>query len=174
MNEKEIKNVVEATEKDFQSREKEKLEKHIKELVTEILEKIDKVKEELRELNDKKKSLEMDLSDLRNGSLKLIEERHQKDKKSQKVAIFEIHETHIHNNNPWYVPFEVTYPPTTYPWQNPVIYGTCGAGQVGILTSGSNCKAEAIGTSFTTTGADCKSYVVGTYTLSNGSSTNIR
>lgn len=172
MNEKEIRNVVESTEKSFQSREKEELEKHIKELVTELLEKIDKVKEELRELNDKKKALEMDLADLRNGSLKLIEERHQKDKKSQKVAIFEIHETHIHHHdNPYYVPYVINYPPVTYPWQTPIVYCGGNAGSIGVTAT---CQAEVVGTSFTTTGADCRSYAVGTYTLSNGSAANVR
>ena len=186
MTQDQTKKVVEETEKSFQEKKQEKTREKIKEIVTEYLKHIDELDTKIDELQEEKKQLKLTLEDLKTGKLDILAERLKKDPKAKKVNIIEIRETHIHHDhyNPYYVPYVINYPvyPTTpinpiVPWQNPVIYGTCNGGSLGmstttgIATSGLNCAT--VDAQFAVNGSDCKAYSIGTYEVS-GNVVNFR
>ena len=156
MNKELLKQVCADTEKSHEENKKEEVKQKIREIVEEYLTKIDVLDKKISDLQDERTQLKLTIDDLKLGKLSLIEDRLKVDKKAREVNVIEIHEINIHHNNPFYIPYEVTYPSvlnTRY----------CSGG--GMLTCSS--------TSFTTTGADCKNYAIGSYTI-NGQPMHLR
>lgn len=141
MSDNQIKDVVEATEKSFQEATNKKQEECIKKIVQDILEKIENLKEEIKELSDKKKALETDLEFLKKGRLDLVKEHQEK---SKKIAVEDKTYPQI-QIVPIYVERIVEKPYYPYkPWSEPwtVVYGS---------------------NTFTTSGQEFKQNVIGTY-----------
>lgn len=90
----------------------EKQVQEIKKIVTETLKKLDDVKSRIKELQDEKKILELDIDDLKEGKLDRIEERQQKDPKAKKVSVVVIikeKETIREVSNPWFIPYRTIW-----------------------------------------------------------------
>jgi len=113
---------------------KEKQVKAVKEIVKRTLEKLEDVKGKIKELQEEKKILELDIEDLKMGRLDRIEERQTVDPKSKKVSVVVIvKEKEIVNNN-WYQPYVIER------WNIPV-YPTINYSN-GISSSGNFCTAD--------------------------------
>lgn len=90
----------------------EKQVQEIKKIVTETLKKLDGVKTQIKELQDEKKILELDIDDLKEGKLDRIVERQEKDPKAKKVSVVVIikeKETIRENYNPWFIPYHTIW-----------------------------------------------------------------
>jgi len=143
----------------FELAEKELKEKQIdslKETIKQTLIRIEEVEKEIKELQDEKKILKLDIDDLKEGRLDRIEERQKKDEKAKKVSLIKIvRETTVVNNfyDYWHVPYTVTYYPaaTTIPSFGNTVYCT---------TTSSSCSG-----SYTLDGSTAKNYSIGTYTI---------
>lgn len=104
---------------------KEKQIEEVKRIVTKTLEKIEIVdskieakKQELKELEEEKKLLKMDIDDLKEGRLDRIQERQEKDPKAKNTSIVIIFRERTVpsypqpitiDRNPWYDPYKVTW-----------------------------------------------------------------
>lgn len=145
---------------------KEKAKEKIKAIVLDYLERIEKLDNQIDELQDEKKQLKLTLDDIKSGKLEVLKERLEKDPKAKRVNVIEIHETHIHNHNhsPWYQPYVITYPSanviplpiTTIQCDNNSYMELC-------LSKGSSAGGVVSNASFSVNASDCKSYSVGTY-----------
>lgn len=142
MSEDQMKKVVEATEKSFQEKVKKEQEDKIKKVVQDLLEKIEKIKDDVRELTEKKRALETDLEFLKKGRIDLIKEHTEKTPVPYvPIQVFPIYVEKI---------VERPYQPWNQPWS--ITYGS----SFGIVN-------------MTTTGADVRNGVIGTYSVSNAS-----
>lgn len=86
---------------------KEKQVKVVKEIVKKTLEKLDDVKGKIKELQEEKKILELDIDDLKEGRLDRIEERQTVDPKAKKVSVVVIIKEKEIVNNSWYQPYYI-------------------------------------------------------------------
>ena len=114
------KKVVDSTEKEFQTRKEEQLKEAVKEIVQHTLEKIDELDKEIKEKEESKKILKLDLEDLRNGKLDLIEERQKKDSRAARVSLViikEIVREPYYSQPIWIRPYDITWNPNTV-WCN--------------------------------------------------------
>jgi len=165
---------------------KEKQIQEVKQIVLKTLEKINKVekdiskaKDRVKELEDQRKILRMDLDDMKEGRLDRIAERQEKDEEAKKVSVVIIikeKETIIERDrSPWYFPYAIT-------WQEyqPKVFGNQfqGAGDdIHYCGSGSNVTGLALGCSaLTTVPINCsvaKFSTIGTYVV-DGSIVNLR
>ena len=135
----EMKKVVELTEKEFQTKKEEQLKQAVKEIVQHTLERIDELDKEIKEREDSKRILKLDLEDLKNGKLDLIEERQKKDSKTAKISLVIIKEIISNNYYPqpiWIKPYAITWNPNTI-W--------CGSTSIGGTFTCSAVKENAIG-----------------------------
>lgn len=90
----------------------EKQVQEIKKIVQETLKKLDTVKSQIKELQDEKKILELDIDDLKEGRLDRIEERQEKDPKAKKVSVVVIikeKEMIRETVNPWFIPYHTIW-----------------------------------------------------------------
>lgn len=136
MDSKEIKKVVQQTEKELGEKEKEKQIKKVKEIVRRTLESIEKVKEEKTEVDKKLRYLKMDLDDLKEGHLERIEERQSKDPEAKKYSVIIIvKEKEIIRErevpcpypvypyySPWYWPYTITWNTSWNGFEVPAVY----------------------------------------------------
>ena len=122
----------------------EKQVQEIKKIVTETLKKLDGVKAQIKELQEEKKILELDIDDLKEGKLDRIEERQEKDPKAKKVSVVVIikeKETIRENYNPWFIPYHTIWQTeyvNTVPFKQNQFYCTSDAGPTLELSSLSN------------------------------------
>ena len=130
MDSKEIKKVVQQTEKELQEKAKEKQIKKVKEIVKRTLEKIDSVKKEKSEVDTRLKYLKMDLDDLKEGHLERIEERQSKDPEAKKYSVIIIiketivKEIPIYDRfSPWYWPYSITWNTDNTHWDGNEVPG---------------------------------------------------
>ena len=119
MNSKEIKKVVQQTEKELREEETQKQIKKVKEIVKRTLSKIEDVKKDKAEVDKRLKYLKMDLDDLKEGKLDRIEERQSKDPEAKKHSVVIIiketivKEIPIYDRfSPWYWPYTIIWNPT--------------------------------------------------------------
>ena len=169
----------EVVKEGFAQAEKEQKEKQVEEvkrIVTKTLEKLEEVKTEIRELNDERKLLEMDIEDLKEGKIERIVERQEKDPRARKVSVVVIlkEKEVIREVNPWYWPYRVIWP--SYPVQTPVqplpvFYGSAIADDVSpaFFTAAGN---QSLGFS-TINCSVAKEAVIGTYEV-NGHPVHLR
>jgi len=87
----EMKNVVTQTENEFKKKVQAEKEKQIKEIVQDLLEKIESKKDGIRKLNEEKKALETSLDDLKNGRLDKLAELLEKNPIAKEVVKIEVH-----------------------------------------------------------------------------------
>lgn len=88
----------------------------IKYMVSESLEELDVVEQDIENLQRKKSSLKRDIMDLKEGRLDRIEERHNIDVESKMHSRFTVVkkvEINAKENSPWYIPYIVTFARTT-------------------------------------------------------------
>ena len=108
-----IKQVTESTEKAFQAKKDDAKKEMIRQIVQRTLERIDELDKEIKELEDQRKILKLDLEDLKNGKLNLIEERQKVDEKARKISLVIIKEVvKEYVPTPWYQPYFVDWNPT--------------------------------------------------------------
>ena len=136
----------------FELAEKETREKRVAEvkaIVLKTLEKLADAEKVLKEKQEEKKILRMDLDDLKEGHLDRIAERQAVDGKAKKVSVVVIikEKETIREVSPWYYPYQVIwqvpYIPT-YTTSNPN-WQSCGSNTLGILTSTSSVNGMACG-----------------------------
>lgn len=114
MSDKETRKVVEDTEKAFQDKKKEVQIRLIKDIVQRTLEKIDDIDKQIKDLEEKKRILRLDIEDLKNGKLNLLLERQDKDEKAKETSVIVIKEAaNTYFPDPWYVPYVIK-------WNQPV------------------------------------------------------
>jgi len=133
MDSKEIKKVVQQTEKELKEEDKEKQIKKVKEIVKRTLEAIEKTKSEKSVVDKRLKYLKMDLDDLKEGRLDRIEERQVKDPEAKKTSVIVIiKEKEVIRErevpypvypSPWYWPYNIT-------WQYPYWWTNTGGSSI--------------------------------------------
>lgn len=162
MSEDKIKKAVQEAKKTLEKESDEALKTKIKLIVKELLEKINKKEEAVKQEQKELSVLKKDLKDLESGRLDLIEERQKNDETAKRVSPLRvekiIHEHHYHYENPRRYYYEVT-------WISPT------------QTIDFNKYLCADGTSITTTNAQSLMYVnaagpdinndISDYTVSN-------
>ena len=164
----------------FELAEKETREKRVAEvkaIVLKTLEKLADVEKVLKEKQEEKKILRMDLDDLKEGHLDRIAERQAIDEKAKKVSVVIIikEKETIRELSPWYYPYQVI-------WQVPYVpvynYNSFQAGGSNTLlmntTSVSNSSFTNGGNCFTTINCSvAKDNVAGAYDV-YGTVVNLR
>lgn len=95
--------------------QKEKQVAEVKAIVRQTLEKLDGIKKDIKKLQDKKKILELDIEDLKEGKLDRIAERQAIDPEAKKISVVVIikEKEVVREVGPWYWPYQVI-------WQEPV------------------------------------------------------
>lgn len=137
--------------------------KEVKAIVQATLDKREKLKKQIQDLQKEKKILDSDLEDLRNGRLDLIAERQEKNPEAAKVSVVIIvKEKEIVREVPvYYWPYHITWQMPTYP-SNVFLSGLSIASN----STGMN-NSLTIGNSYTLTSNVVKSNYAGTYTVNN-------
>lgn len=99
----------------LEKEQKEKQVAEVKAIVRQTLEKLDIIKKDIKKLQDKKKILELDIEDLKEGKLDRIADRQAIDPEARKVSVVVIvkEKEVIREIGPWYWPYQVI-------WQEPV------------------------------------------------------
>jgi hypothetical protein len=174
MTDKDIKTVVESTEKEFEKKKLEQQKEAIKEIVQQTLEKIERLDNQIKELEDEKRILKLDIEDMKNGKLDLIEERQRKSEKARNtslVIIKEIHKEYV--PTPWYQPYYVV--PNPISWPQPVVW--CGGTTItnntaGVVTT-TNTSSCDLSNGMTFTCSAVKDNTIGAYEIS-GHIVNLR
>jgi len=159
MGTKEIKGLVESSEKEFQAKKDEQLKEAVKEIVQHTLEKIDELDKEIKDREESKKILKLDLEDLRNGKLDLIEERQKKDSKAAKVSLVIIKEVIRDTYYPqpiWIRPYDITWNPNTI-W--------CGSGGNSLNAFSSTTQSTTLSNGGTFTCSVVKDNASGCYNI---------
>lgn len=105
-----IKKVVETTEKEFQKGKEDVQIKIVKEIVQKTLEKIDEIDKQIKELEEEKRILRLDIEDLKSGKLDLIVERQKKDEKARNTSVVIIKEMVERPYPIWNRPYTVEWP----------------------------------------------------------------
>jgi len=175
MGEKEIRAVVESTEKEFEKKKVEQRKEAIKEIVQRTLERIDELDNRIKGLEEEKRILKLDIEDMKNGKLDLIEERQRKSEKARNtslVIIKEVHKEYI--PTPWYQPYYIQPNPIVWPepviWCNGTTLGATYSNAGTITNSASSCNLSD-GLTFTCSAV--RDNTVGTYEIS-GHIVNLR
>jgi hypothetical protein len=120
----------------------------VKKIALQTLEELQKVDKTIRELQQKKRFLKMDIDDLKEGRLDRIVERHEKDEDAKSASVVLLHKGEAdRGESPYYWPYNVT-------WKDDS--GHFAEGQVQI-----NCSVA-------------RHNVVGTYSLPNGEVVHLR
>jgi hypothetical protein len=161
----EMKNVVTQTENEFKKKVQAEKEKQIKEIVQDLLEKIESKKDGIRKLNEEKKALETSLDDLKNGRLDKLAELLEKNPIAKEVVKIEVHKIE-YVPLPYVVEKYIPYTPWNQPWS--INYGV-NAQPLMMYSGGSTCadmgNAAATCNATVFTSSDVKSAAIGTYTV---------
>jgi len=156
MNKEIAKKAFELAEKELKEKQIEKL----KYLVKDTLKRIADIEDDVKELNEEKRLLKLDIDDLKEGRLDRIEERQKTDKRAKKVSRIVVERVEVR---------EVHYTPIRYVevpykvWPNTVWYGGSTTDNIfyGTTTASGNTA------SFTLTGNLSKQFTPGAYELDN-------
>lgn len=153
-----------------QNAAREKQIAEVKEIVIKTLEKLTRIKKEIKELRETEKILELDIDDLKQGKLDLIAERQEKDEKARETSVVVIikEKEVIREVSPWYWPYQVI-------WQQPHI-PTYYAGTTLGLNGTSNFATIATTAVYNCSTISCsvaKDAVPGSYTVA-GNTVNLR
>ena len=155
----------------FAQAEKEAREKQVgvvKQIVEKTLEKIDNISKEIKERQEQKKILELDIDDLKAGKIDQIVERQEKSEKAKQTSVVVIIKEKVVERQ---VPYSPWYWPYTVVWQDQVplstgdtfnVCGTANGGNISTLTCG--------GSGFSANSINCsvaKDATVGTYSIGN-------
>jgi|SRR5665213_484734 len=121
---------------------KEKQVQEVKRIVVKTLERLDAVKKEIKELQEKERVLKMDIDDLKEGRLDLIAERHEKDPEAKKISVVLIIKEKeyipVMSPSPWYWPYTVVWPNYVPSYPLPTVICQNGfAASGGTLNTGS-------------------------------------
>lgn len=156
MNKEIVKKGYEEAEKELQERQVSKIKDIVKatlQKISDIDSDIDAKKVEIKELEEQKKFLRLDIEDLKEGRLDRIEERQTTDKKAKKTSVIIVEkEVHYHHYDRWYEPYKITYIPfPIYPTNIPLYNGIFSSSAVdnSSVTFTANCsttKNNVIGT----------------------------
>lgn len=165
---------------------KDKQIQEVKQIVLRTLEKIqnldkdiDRAKVNVKDLEEQKKILRMDLDDMKEGRLDRIAERQEKDEKAKDVSVVIIikEKEVIHDRSPWYWPYQVVwqtpYVPTISP--NVIQYADGNSGVYSSFAGTTNGLAYK-GESYTSPAINCsvtKFSTIGTYDVA-GNIINLR
>lgn len=105
------KELVELAEKELEKEKKQKQVKLIKEAIRQTLEKLERKKEERKELDDEIKILKQDIDNIRAGRLDLIEERQKKNEQAKKTSVIIVEKETVkeihHHYDRWYEPYRI-------------------------------------------------------------------
>jgi hypothetical protein len=155
----------------FELAEKEAREQKIstvKAIVIETLKKLDDIRKQIKDLQEKERILKLDIEDLKAGKLDLIAERQEKDQKAKEVSVVVIvkEKEIIREVSPWYWPYYIHWqiPVPSYPL--PIVW--CGNGNTIPTLSNSNSGILGLATSGYSDFIDCsvaKDAVPGTYNV---------
>ena len=161
MTEKQVKGYVEAAENDHSKQKDEAIEKAIKQIVQDTLEKIEQLEKQIEKLQDEKKQLKTTIDDLKSGNLKLLKEKLDKDPKAKEAVHIKIVEViqpvYIERPvNPWYKPYEITW---------------CSNFNAGSAVGGWSANNA---TNIIANSSEVKNATLGTYCLLNGTSVTLR
>ena len=171
MESKDVKKAVSDAEKELKEKQIDK----VKEIVKATLERIEKLDNDIRELQSQRKILKLDIDDLKAGRLDRIEERQKKDPEASKTSVVKVKEKEIHHHHhyePWYRPYVIEWNPVVQPYY---VYtnsdcisfaDTANAGSISFATNGT--------TSLEITGNLTHSNTCGTYVLADGKTVHLR
>jgi Zn-dependent M16 (insulinase) family peptidase len=153
----------------FEQVEKEAREKQIgtvKRIVEKTLEKIDKIGKEIKDLQEEKKILELDIDDLKAGKIDQICERQEKSEKAKQTSVVVIIKEKVIERqvpySPWFWPYQVI-------WQDSIPLSTVDKFYVNGTTT-QNLAYNAGGNSFSMNTISCsvaKDATAGTYSIGN-------
>jgi len=170
MNKEIVKEAFQEAENDL----KEKQVSQLKRIIKKTLERIETVDKVIKDLQEEKKILKLDIDDLKEGRLDRIEERQDKDPKAKKVSVAEVHkEIHHHHYDRWTHPYTIIVTEIPYQPMLPQIWYTgntgSGGGVFGTITD-NTASANAVtfsgdSSTFTLTNSAAKANVIGTYLI---------
>jgi hypothetical protein len=139
MEQKDVKKAFEQAENEL----KEKRIDKVKEIVKKTLTKIEKLDDKIKDLQEERKLLRLDIDDLKAGRLDRIKERQEKDPKAKLVSVVILKEKPaVEYVNAYYQPYELTWNYTT----GDSSYLGYAATSNGVYIDGSTAKLAAIGT----------------------------
>ena len=172
MNKEVIQKAIQSAEQEIEDKQVEK----IKTIVKDTLQKIRDIDDEIKELEDDRKILKLDIDNLKEGRLDRIEERQKVNKKAKKISVIIVEkEVHHHHYDRWYEPYKITYMPYYPPVQplpiSPIFYNDnihccTTTGQSGVSATISACDVFSLSNSI------AKNFTVGTYPI-NGEIVNL-
>jgi regulator of replication initiation timing len=175
MNKEVVKKGYDAAQKDIEESQIERVKQIVRDTLTgiqKIDDKIDELKSKIKEYEDERKLLKLDIDDLKEGHLDRIEERQRKDKKAKKISVVLVEkQVHHHHYDRWHEPYKITYPNPSWPYQQPVVY--CDSTSAGtpinavFTTSEYNGNPCVTGTYFTLNNSTAKNHTSGTYKVGN-------
>jgi len=152
----------------------------VKKIVTKTLEKIDDIdglidsaKQQVKDLEEKKKILKLDIDDIKEGRLDRIAERQEKDEKAKAISVIIVikeKETIIERDRPyypWYQPWHVVWQEVPTITTTPFIGYSSTAGMAigGCLTTQANSDVYNCASSFTVNNSIAKHAGSGTYEI---------
>jgi len=124
---------------------KEKQKQVVKDIVLKTLEKLDRIKKEIKEKQEEERILKLDLEDLKAGKIDRIVERQEKDPKAKEVSVVvivkekEVVHEHHHHYDYWHWPYTVVWQVPYVPvWPSGTIVcktGASGTPNFGATTS---------------------------------------
>ncbi len=169
MNKKSVKEAFESAEKELNDNHIEEL----KEVIKATLLKIKKLDEDIKDLQDTRKILKLDIDDYKEGRLDRIEERQKKDKKAKEVSVAEVVKKevhHHHHHDRWYNPYIITWVERFAPKYIPDNTFYCSTTTSPLKNFCSDKGATlttnpVVGSAFTMNCSTAKNNVIGTYLL---------
>lgn len=159
----------EVAKQGFELAQKEAHEKQVQEvkrIVTKTLEKIEKLRTQIRDLQKQERILKLDLEDLKEGKLDQIAERQEVDKEAKSTSVVVIIKDRevVREQNPWYWPYRITWSQPSYPIYDTVYCQTTEATPIFTATTTAGSTLCSGGTA-TINCSVAKSSAAGTYEI---------
>jgi hypothetical protein len=165
MNKEACKKAVREAEKELEDKQVEELKRVIKSTLLKIKE----LDTEIKEKQEEKRILKLDIDDFKDGRLDRIEERQAKDKKAKKIAIVRVIRKEVHHHyDRWYTPYVLTWNTPYNPFDNTVFCGKGASQDLTFSSSGNSGGGQSFGaSSFTMNNSIAHDNVAGTYLVSD-------
>jgi hypothetical protein len=179
----------EIVKKGFELAQKETQDKQINEvklIVTRTLERIadydkeiEKAKQNVKDLEEKKKILKLDIEDIKDGRLDRIAERQEKDEKAKAISVIIVikeKETIIERERPyypWYQPWTIVWQDVPVITTTPVFWNHTAGNGLCLTTTGSNTCDYQCDATFTLNNSVAKFAGAGAYEV-YGNVVNLR
>lgn len=182
-----VKKAYQVAEQELESKQIEKIKNVVKDTlikIKDIDEAIDELKNNIKQREEEKKILKLDIDDLKEGRLDRIEERQKTDDKCKKISVIIVKkEVHHHHYDWWHQPYTIQYVPyyptsTPQTWcfgnttlaVSPISYSGSSGGLVSTTDGSAYIKGgsfpdNTLDAVFTVNASVAKNNVIGTYSI---------